>query len=108
MAANESLSLEYETLVSLTDKFTTAISMDCVTVTQKLIARGMIPTSCMSAANETEVFGKVLKAVDIDPENFAMFLDVINECPCIKQLAISARDTYETKKQQQAQEKVVK
>ena len=56
MAAKESLSLEYVTLVSLTDKFTKGISIDCLTVTEKLIARGMIPPSCMSTANETEVF----------------------------------------------------
>ena len=107
MAAKDSLSLEYVTLVSLTDKFTTVMSMDCSTITQKLIAKGMIPVSCMSTANGTEVFDKVLKAVDINPENFATFLGVINECPWIKQLATLARDTYEEKKQQQAQEKVV-
>ena len=106
MAAKESLNLEYVTLVSLTDKLTRGISIDCLTVTQKLIAKDVIPPSCMSTANEIEVFDKVLKAVDIDPENFPTFLGVINECPWIKQLATLARDTCEEKKKQQAQKVV--
>ena len=98
MAAKES-QFEYATLVSLTDKLTLGISSDCSTISQKLVSKGLIPTSSLNS-EAVEIFDKVLKAVELNPECYEKFLDVIKECYWIKSLAELIQTRYEEKKQE--------
>ena len=96
--------LEYATLLSLTDRLILGISMDRSVVAQKLVTEGIIATTYLDPSTQAvEIFHKVLKAVEINPESFEKFLRVVNECPCIKNLAELVQTTYEEKKQQQAE-----
>ena len=96
--------LEYATLLSLTDRLILGISMDRSVVAQKLVTEGIIATTYLDPSTQAvEIFHEVLKAVEINPESFEKFLRVVNECPCIKNLAELVQTTYEEKKQQQAE-----
>ena len=98
MATKES-QFEYATLVSLTDKLTLGISSDCSTIAQKLVSKGLITPSFLNS-EAVEIFDKVLKAVELNPECYEKFLDVIKECYWMKSLAELIQTRYEEKKQE--------
>ena len=95
MAAKEfQFAIEYATLVSLTDKLTVGISSDCSTIAQKLVAKGLLPPSCLNS-EAGDIIDKVLKAVELNPECYEKFLDVIRECYWMKSLAELIQTRYE-------------
>ena len=104
MAAKDSSNLEHATLVSLTDTLVKAISLDQSDVALKLVAANIIPPSSITSDSKAaDIFDKVLKAVEINPENYEKFLSVIDQRPCIKNQADVIRKQYTEKKQQQSE-----
>ena len=98
--ATNAYSVKHRILLSLTDKAVKYISMDCSNVAQKLVSISVLPESFICSSKEKEIFETVLKAVELDPNNFEKFLSVIEECPAIKGLAELIRDKYEEEKKQ--------
>ena len=91
MAAKEpspspsSSAVEYQCLVSITDKLISSIAIDPAPVAQKLFAKGVISSSALSSTNKdknsqaSEIVDQVLASVKVFPQNFKVFLSVIEE-----------------------------
>jgi hypothetical protein len=93
MAAMESVpparNIKHAALVASYDKIITSISADPLDVAQTLFAKEMIPqgllASLQEAGNKTkkekasELMGAVLTAVEIFPNNFDVFVEVIQD-----------------------------
>ena len=72
------------------------ISADPLTVTSKLMEKNLIPPVALSSVQlqtrekevkATELVTRIYNKVEAHPENFKVFLEVLNEMPWLKQLA---------------------
>ena len=93
---DDCVNAEYLALVNGTDKITSEISADPLTVAQKLMAKGLIPPVSLSSTllqtkekelKASELIKQVINKVGSFPENFEVFLTVLNEMPWLQQLA---------------------
>ena len=77
--------VEYQCLVSITDKLISSIAIDPAPVAQKLFAKRVISSSALSSTNKdknsqaSEIVDQVLASVKVFPQNFKVFLSVIEE-----------------------------
>ena len=84
--------VEYQCLVSISDKLISSIAIDPAPVAQKLFAKGVISSSALSSTNKdknsqaSEIVQQVLASVKVFPQNFKVFLSVIEELPWLKNL----------------------
>ena len=87
-----SSAVEYQCLVSITDKLISSIAIDPAPVAQKLIAKCVISSSALSSANRgknsqaSEIVEQLLASVKVFPQNFEVFSSVIGELPWLKNL----------------------
>ena len=92
----ECISAEYRALLRATDKMTSEIAADPLTVATKLTAKELIPPITIGSAQmqakekelkASEIVTQVCRKVENFPENFEVFLGVLDELPWLKQLA---------------------
>ena len=92
----ESSSAEYRALVANNDKMISEISADPLTVTSKLMAKGLIPPVSLSSAHlqakekelkASELVEQICKKVNTFPEKFELFVEVLNELMWLQDLA---------------------
>ena len=95
-------SLEYRTLLKATSKMTSEISGDPLAVAGKLCARGLVAPAAVSQAQNialdptlkaSNLVTKVMNKVESFPENYEVFLEVLNDVP-LKQLVNYIRNVY--------------
>lgn len=75
---------EYRTVVAKRDILVTAISIDSLTVANKLITRELVPPESISQHETeqqiaTQLVDKVTRKILIDSRNFRVFWDALNE-----------------------------
>ena len=71
---------EYDALVSIMDKLSISIAADPVPVAQTLFARGLIPPFSVDKEKKllaSEIVEQVLNKVNLFPEDFEVFLSVM-------------------------------
>jgi hypothetical protein len=96
MAAMESApparNIKHAALVAVNDKIITSISADPQDVAQTLFAKGMIPQGVLAQADNktqkeraSELMRVVLTKVEVFPDTFDVFVDVIQERPWLKE-----------------------
>ena len=84
--------VEYQCLVSITDKLISSIAIDPAPVAQGLFAKAVISSSALSSANRdknaqaSEIVEQVLASVKVFPQNFEVFSSVIEELPWLQNL----------------------
>ena len=103
IAMAECISAEHRALIRVMDKMTSEIAADPLTVASKLAAKELIPPITVSSAQmqakekelkASEIVTQVCDKVKTFPENFAVFLGVLDELPWMKQLAKSIREEF--------------
>ena len=95
--------VEYETLLSCTSELTSEISADPLSVSEKLVAKGLIPPSLHSSA-QLQAKGKELKAselvqqvtnkVKIFPSKFGVFMSILGEFLWLKDVLELVNERY--------------
>ncbi len=97
-------SREYTTLIHCTDKLISEISADPLTVANKLVTRGLIPSSLVISTQlqtkenqlkASELVEQVKNKVNTFPENFEVFLSSLDEFFWLQQLVKWIRKQYD-------------
>ena len=87
---------EYRALVRATDKMTSELAADPLTVASKLMAKGLIPPAALGSAQletkekelkASELVKQITSKVNNFPEKFEIFLAVLNEMHWLQDLA---------------------
>ncbi len=99
----ENVSAEYRALLRATDKMTSEIAADPLTVASKLMANDLIPPVALGSAQlqakekelkASELVKHICSKVDNFPENFDVFLGVLDEFTWLQQLAKWIREEF--------------
>lgn len=107
MATSEGVSIEYTTIVKCTDKITSEISADPLSVATKLVSIGMIPQSLVGSAQlqtkekkvkASELVEQITNRIGSFPESFEEFLGILNEFTWLKKLVECVGKEYDALK----------
>ena len=102
--------IEHTTLLNCTTELTREIAADPLSVTERLLAKKLIPESVHSSTQlqakekqlkASEIVSHVTNKVETFPAKFEVFLGILDGLPWLEDLADLVREEYEKLKRQQ-------
>lgn len=94
---------EYTTLLRCTSELISEISADALSISARLLAKGLIPEALHRSPKANELVQHVTSKVKLNQENYEVFISILSEFPWLGDIVKLIRDTY---KEVQAEQKV--